>query len=78
LLDGRTVTDLLAKVGTHQFATDVDIANFLLHAAEVVTVPASGFALDAKFGLLRISFAVTEDVLREAAKRLQNAADQVI
>jgi len=78
LLDGRTATELHAKVGTHQFTTDVDIANFLLHAAEVVTVPASGFVFDAKVGYLRISFAVTEDVLREAAKRLNNAADQVI
>jgi len=77
LLDGRTVTDLVAKVGT-LFTTDVQIANFLLYAAEVVTVPVSGFDFDETCGLLRISFAVSEEGLKEAARRLINAADQVI
>eukprot|EP01124_Arcella_intermedia_P017955 TRINITY_DN24936_c0_g1_i1.p1 TRINITY_DN24936_c0_g1~~TRINITY_DN24936_c0_g1_i1.p1 ORF type:complete len:503 (+),score=114.71 TRINITY_DN24936_c0_g1_i1:30-1538(+) len=78
LLDGRVVEGLQKKVGGGTtFMNDIQIANYLLHAAEVVTVPASGFVFDEKYGYLRISFAVSETVLREALAAMKNAAEQL-
>jgi len=78
LQDGRTVSDLPKKIQTSIFQTDVQIAYFLLYAAEVVTVPASGFFIEPEAGYLRISFAISEDNLKEAFQRLNSTADEVL
>jgi len=65
------------KLGSDTFTTDVIIAFYLLHAAEVVAVPASGFDYDPTAGCLRVSFAVSVDVLTNAVSRMKNAALQV-
>lgn len=74
LLDGRVAGNLPQLVGESVFSSvrvlfgsfvpflilqDVAVASYLLYAAEVVTVPASGFLLDSKKGTLRISLAVS-------------------
>jgi len=74
LLDGRIVTDLPAKVGENVFSKDLSIAYFLVYAAEVVTVPASGFDFEAGKGALRVSLAVSPELLTEASMRMENAA----
>jgi aspartate/methionine/tyrosine aminotransferase len=78
LLNGRVVKDLPSKVGETTFTKDVSIAYYLIYAAEVVTVPVSGFEFDATKGALRISLAVAPEVLEECAARLENAAKYVL
>jgi len=78
LRDGRIITDLKKKVGKDTFETDKDIAIFYLFAAEVVTVPASGFSEDPTKGILRISVALKKGTLFEAYQRILNALNQVI
>jgi len=68
------VTDLPTKVGEAVFTKDVSIALFLIHGAEVVTVPGSGFFMDEKKGVLRISLAIAPESLTEAARRMEHAA----
>jgi len=77
-LDGREIVDLPSKVEVSVIANDVHISLFLLYAAEVVTVPASGCDYDPSKGVMRISLAVEEHILRESIKRLKYAASQLI
>jgi len=74
LLDGRIVSGIQEKVGAKVFETDVNIAYYLIYAAEVVVTPGSGFAIDATLGMFRVSFATTKDTLAESLARMTNAA----
>eukprot|EP01124_Arcella_intermedia_P017491 TRINITY_DN24250_c0_g1_i1.p1 TRINITY_DN24250_c0_g1~~TRINITY_DN24250_c0_g1_i1.p1 ORF type:complete len:490 (-),score=137.07 TRINITY_DN24250_c0_g1_i1:47-1516(-) len=76
--NGKTVSDLPTKINTATFRNDVDIANFLLYAAGVVTIPGSGFFIPEQKGILRVSFAVPEHICKEAALRLAKARQYVI
>lgn len=78
LLCGREVKNLPKKVGSEIIKTDINVAMYLLFAAEVVAIPASGFVYDDKKGHLRVSFAVEQDKLIKAAAQFKNAADQLI
>jgi len=78
LKDGRTVSNLPEKVGSTVFTKDAHISLFLVHAAEVVTIPGNGFAYDETRGCMRVSFAVSCETLEEAFSRLEFCAGQVL
>jgi len=78
LIDGRTVDNLPQKLNTTHFKTDTHIGFYMLYAAEVVIIPASGFSLDPTEGYSRISFAVSKPSLEEASKRLNHAIESVL
>jgi len=77
LLDGRVVTDLPKKVGSQVIENDIHITLLLLYAAEVSVVPGSGFIYEGTVGLLRMSLAVTPDVLEKALARMENCSTAV-
>ena len=50
--------------------TDMDLSSYLLENAEVALVPGSAFGLD---GHMRLSFATSDEALKEALKRIKAA-----
>jgi len=76
--DGRIAQDLPTKIDATHFSTDLHIAYFILLAADIVTVPSSGFFLDPGLGYLRVSFAIDESDLKEAFHRLNYAAEAIL
>jgi len=77
LLNGELVTDLQRRIGSPTFLNDVHIAYYFIYAAEVVSIPASGFDYDGTRGHLRISFAVSPQQLKDASVQLLHAVQQV-
>jgi septum formation protein len=77
LPDGHVVSDLPRKCNSDVITNDGILANFLVFAAGVVTTPASGMGFPEKRCVLRISLAVTPELLRESADRMKHALDQL-
>ncbi len=65
-------TDLVKKLNMQDTA---ELAEFFLHNAEVVVVPGEAFGMS---GHVRISIAVSKEVLQTAIERMQNAINKQV
>jgi aspartate aminotransferase len=65
-----SVAKLLGDATEKRFASDVDVAEYLLDEARVATVPGSAFHAP---GYLRLSYATSMAQLQEAAARIDGA-----
>ncbi len=61
------ITGILERLG---LASDIELTEHLLQAADVVVVPGSAFGAP---GYLRLSFACSLESLKEAVKRIEKA-----
>ncbi|WP_419420343.1 pyridoxal phosphate-dependent aminotransferase [Legionella sp. D16C41] len=73
----KVIKDMHNKIGADTFSSDVEIAAYLLHAAGVATIPASGFGIDSKQGILRFSCAKDTALLLQAIENISVAMQEV-
>jgi aspartate/methionine/tyrosine aminotransferase len=78
LADGKIIDDIPTKILTTKFETDIHIAYYFLHVGDVVTVPASGCAMDPSLGYIRVSFTNTEANLKLAFERLNYITEVIL
>ncbi len=57
-----------------KFRTTDDISDFLLSEKKVLAIPGTGFGKD---GFLRLSFALSEDKIKEGIKRLKEGLEEI-
>lgn len=76
--NGLVITDLHKRVGGSVLDTDIKVANYLMEAAEMITVEASPFGMPASECALRVSVAKSPERLKEISERIAHAKQLLV